>query len=120
MKSKRFPVLFLALMFLVSCAAAPQTNTNPVPAPSAQATAYKALMSSKAVYDTAFKTMAALDAQGKLPADVKAKAIKAGDTYMAAHNLAVQELLDGRTPDLTTVNKALDAFLIVAAPYYQP
>jgi hypothetical protein len=115
MKKKRFLVLFLALMFLVSCAG---SQTIPSQPQTPQAAAYKALMLSKVVYDTAFKTMAALDAQGKLPAAAKAKAIAAGNAYMAAHNLAVQQLLDGKTPDLTTVSKALDAFLLTVAPYY--
>jgi len=104
--------ILLLLLFLAGCAA---TQTHQPESP--KALALKTLNLDKQIYDSTFKTLALLDSQGKLPAEVKAKAIRLGNLYMKAHNLAVQALLSDGTADLATVRRALDLFLNVATPY---
>ena len=121
MRYKKSMPVFLILLLLVSCFSCAGTgNQTTSSQPTAQQTTFKALMTSKVVYDGAFKVLGVMYAQGKISESVKDKIIKAGNTYMIAHNIAAQELLDGKTPDLTTVSKALDVFLQTVAPYYKP
>ena len=85
---------------------------------SAKTTAWKTLMTNKQLYDKVFKALNLLDIQGKLSAQTKADAIKAGNYYVTAHNAAVQALLSDQSIDLKFVSAALDAFLAIAYPYY--
>lgn len=111
-------VVGLTLALLLGCGGNPTPPPVSQPAAAASsATAYKILMTDKQLYDTTFKTLAALDQQGKLPAAAKEKAIRLGNLYLLAHNQAVQSLSADKTPDLNAVSTALDAFLTVAAPY---
>jgi len=113
MKVKSKWTILLILLFLVSCAGSQVNQSSSV-------TVYQSLKTSKTIYDAALKTLAALDYEGKLPKDVKFNIIKAGNVFSIAHNTAVQTLLDGKTPDLNTVSKALDEFLFLASDYYKP
>lgn len=106
-------IVFLLLTFLVSCSGIIKSNQLQ----NDQQTYYKALMASKTAYDTGFTTLALLDSQGKLPAVVKENAIKAGNVYMAAHNIAVQTILNNKTPDLDQLQQLLNAFLIIIQPF---
>lgn len=114
MRVNRTHLILLLLLFLAGCA-----GQTPIPSQpeSPKALALKTLNMDKQIYDSTFKTLAALDSQGKLPTEVKAKAIQLGNLYMKAHNLAVQALLSDGTADLATVRRALDLFLNVATPY---
>jgi len=107
----------LLLLFLVMSCAGPQTPSQSQAPPSPKAQALQVLNMDKQIYDSTFKALAALDRQGKLPAEVKAKAIRLGNLYMKAHNLAVQALLSDGAANLATVRAALDLFLDVATPY---
>jgi hypothetical protein len=112
----RFPlILFLTLVLVASCASVPKTSTQTTPSP--KATALKTLEVDKQIYDTTFKTLALLDSQGKLPAKVKAEAIRLGNLYLKAHNVAVQALLGDSPYNLATVRAALDLFLDAVAAY---
>jgi len=116
-------VIVFLLVLAAGCAGisggVPGGKTDEVSAKaSAQLTAWKALMAGKQTYDAAFKALALLEANGKLSTEAKAKAIKYGNLYMQAHNQAAQLLLDGKTPDLAMVSKALDVLLLELAPYY--
>ena len=111
-------VLFLTLILLLA-GCAQQSATTSAPAASSQAnlqaTALKTLQTNQVLYDTTFKSLAVLDAQGKLPAPVKAKAIQLGNVYMGLHNQAVQAILNNQPVSLQTVSDALNAFLQAAA-----
>ena len=106
--------LLLAVVLICFSCAGLQPGTQ---SDSAKTTAWKTLMSSKQAYDAAFNTLAALDKQGKLPADVKEQCIKYGNLYMQAHNAAVNLLLADKLPDLSTMTAALNDLLKTAAPY---
>lgn len=107
---RKFIALLIVLLLLAGCATAGTGS-------SAKATAWKSLMTGKQTYDLAFNTLSALDKQGKLPADIKAKAIQYGTIYMNAHNAAVQALLEDKTPEMAGVTAALNAFLAIVSPY---
>lgn len=108
--NRKLVAVLIVLILLAGCASAGTSS-------SAKATAWKSLMTGKQTYDLAFTTMAALDKQGKLPANVKTKAIAAGTVYMNAHNAAVQALLNDQTPEMAGVTAALNAFMAIVAPY---
>lgn len=121
MQIKPRQVLLVALLtfLLLLAGCAQQSATTSAPAASSQAslqaTALKTLQTNQVLYDTTFKTLALLDSQGKLPAATKAKAISLGNTYMAAHNAAVQAILNNQPVSLQTVSDALNTFLQAAA-----
>jgi hypothetical protein len=113
-------LLILALVLPLGCSG--KSSLSPGPGTprvveSPKATTLKVLLTDKEVYYAAFKTLALLDSQGKLPPAAKKQAISLGNKYMAAHNMAVQVLLDNGQPSLESVRAALDAFLVFAAPY---
>jgi len=112
-RTHRFLIPLLVLLFLLGCAAG-QTPSQPQ---SSKALALKALNMDKQVYDSTFKTLALVDQQGKLPAKVKAEAIRLGNLYLSAHNAAVQALLTDQTVNLATVRAALDLFLEAVVHY---
>lgn len=109
--------LLTFLLLLAGCAQQSATTSAPAASSQAslQATALKTLQTNQVLYDTTFKSMALLDSQGKLPAATKAKAISLGNTYMAAHNAAVQAILNNQPVSLQTVSDALNTFLQAAA-----
>ena len=121
MQIKPRQVLLVALLtfLLLLGGCAQQSATTSAPAASSQAslqaTALKTLQTNQVLYDTTFKSLALLDSQGKLPAATKAKAISLGNTYMAAHNAAVQAILNNQPVSLQTVSDALNTFLQAAA-----
>ena len=121
MQIKPRQVLLVALLtfLLLLAGCAQQSATTSAPAASSQAslqaTALKTLQTNQVLYDTTFKSLALLDSQGKLPAATKAKAISLGNTYMAAHNAAVQAILNTQPVSLQTVSDALNTFLQAAA-----
>lgn len=121
MQIKPRQVLLVALLtfLLLLAGCAQQSATTSAPAASSQAslqaTALKTLQTNQVLYDTTFKSLALLDSQGKLPAATKAKAISLGNTYMAAHNAAVQAILNNQPVSLQTVSDALNTFLQAAA-----
>ena len=121
MQIKPRQVLLVALLtfLLLLAGCAQQSATTSAPAASSQAslqaTALKTLQTNQVLYDTTFKSLALLDSQGKLPAATKAKAISLGNTYMAAHNAAVQASLNNQPVSLQTVSDALNTFLQAAA-----
>jgi hypothetical protein len=108
-------VLILFLIMALGCAGGAQNQTPQQD--SLKTIAYKSLQTDKQIYDATFKTLALLDSQGKLPAKAKAEAIRLGNSYMKAHNLAVQVLLDDGQPSLEVVKAALDAFIAFSATY---
>ena len=109
--------LLTFLLLLAGCAQQSATTSAPAASSQAslQATALKTLQTNQVLYDTTFKSLALLDSQGKLPAATKAKAISLGNTYMAAHNAAVQAILNNQPVSLQTVSDALNTFLQAAA-----
>jgi hypothetical protein len=114
MRTKRSLIPLLLLLALVAaCASAPTSQ----PAQSPKAQALQALNLDKQIYDTTFKALALVDSQGKLPAKVKAEAIRLGNLYMKAHNAAVQALLADSPYSLATVRAALDLFLDAVDAY---
>jgi hypothetical protein len=114
MRTKRSLIPLLLLLALVAaCATSPSTQAPLSP----KAQALQALNLDKQVYDSTFKTLALVDSQGKLPAKVKAEAIRLGNLYMKAHNLAVQACLADSPYNLATVRAALDLFLDAVDAY---
>jgi hypothetical protein len=71
-------------------------------------------MTGKQTYDSTFRMLAQMDKLGKLKPEQKAEAIKLGTIYMDAHNSAVDALVAGKEPVMSTVQIALDAFLAYA------
>jgi PBP1b-binding outer membrane lipoprotein LpoB len=112
-RTHRFLIPLFLLLFLLGCA----TGQTPSQTPSPKAQALQALNLDKQIYDTTFKTLALVDSQGKLPAKVKAEAIRLGNLYMKAHNLAVQAVLADSPYNLATVRAALDLFLDAVDAY---
>ena len=109
--------LFLVLFLILALGCSGGQLTPSTQPQSLKAQALQVLNVDKQIYDSTFKSLAALDSQGKLPAKVKAESIRLGNLYMKAHNLAVQVLLADGTANLATVRAALDLFLNVASPY---
>jgi hypothetical protein len=118
LKFNRSLALFLFIVIALGCAGGQSLPPGSQPQTDSPKTqAYKILMTDKQIYEATFKTLALLDSQGKLPRAVKVKAIDLGNKYLAAHNLAVQVLLDDGQPSLTGVKAALDTFIAFSAPY---
>jgi|WetSurMetagenome_2_1015567.scaffolds.fasta_scaffold431780_3 hypothetical protein len=116
-RTHRFLIPLFLLLFLLGCATG-QTPSQPQAQPqTSKAQALQILNLDKQIYDTTFKTLALVDSQGKLPAKVKAEAIRLGNLYLKAHNLAVQALLADSPYDLATVRTALDLFLDAVDAY---
>ena len=113
----RKPHLALLLLLLVFLAGGAAGQISSPSQESPKTLALKTLNMDKQIYDSTFKALALLDSQGKLPAKIKSEAIRLGNLYMKAHNLAVQALLADGTANLATVRAALDLFLDVATPY---
>jgi hypothetical protein len=111
-----FCLLFL-LTFLTLGACTPKPGVSPGTGDSLKTQAWKILMTDKQLYDKTFQALALLDKQGKLPAEAKAKAIRAGNLYMSAHNMAVQTLLDGAVVSLTNVQNLFKLYIDVVSPY---
>ena len=110
--------LLLLLTLLAGCPPkAPLTPGAPAEGDSLKTQAWKVLMTDKQIYDSTFQTLALLDKQGKLPAGVKEQAIRAGNLYMSAHNLAVQTLLDGTVVSLANVQNLFKIYIDVVSPY---
>jgi hypothetical protein len=115
-RTHRFLILFL-LLFLLGCATG-QIPSQPQGQPLiTKAQALEVLKVDKQIYDSTFKTLALLDSQGKLPAKVKAEAIRLGNLYLQAHNLAAQACLADSPYNLATVRAALDLFLDAVGSY---
>ena len=96
--------------------------------------AYKSLAVSQQTYDVTLSALGDLYKQGKVSAQVKDKAIEIGNLYKAAHNSAVQALLDyDKATDQATqdakkqiymkqiaeASKQLAALLELAKPYVE-
>ena len=118
-RTHRFLIpLFLLLFLLAGCGG---NQTAPSSTPSTPQTsktqALQILNLDKQIYDTTFRTLALVDSQGKLPPKVKAEAIRLGNLYMKAHNLAVQAVLADSPYNLATVRAALDLFLDAVDAY---
>ena len=107
-------LLLLSLLLILGCP--PKAPLTPE-GESLKTQAWKILMTDKQLYDTTFQTLALLDKQGKLPATVKGQAIRAGNLYMSAHNMAVQSLLDGTVVSLANVQAAFKLYLDIVTPY---
>ena len=108
-------LLLLSLLLILGCQ--PKAPLTPGVGESFKTQAWKILMTDKQLYDTTFQTLALLDKQGKLPADVKGQAIRAGNLYMSAHNLAVQTLLDGTVVSLANVQNLFKIYIDIVSPY---
>lgn len=116
MTKRRFIAVILVLLLLAGCASTGVTPTSgSTPSASERRTTLNSLLTMKEAYDKAFTTLGLLYKQGKLSEQAKDNTVKYGNVYLAAHNQAVQDLLDGKRPDLNVVNKALDEFLAQAA-----
>jgi len=111
MRTKRLIPLLLLLALVAACASTPTSQSSP------KSQALQALNLDKQIYDTTFKTLALVDSQGKLPAKVKLEAIRLGNLYLQAHNVAVQALLGDSPYNLATVRAALDLFLDAVDAY---
>jgi len=109
--------LLLLVTLLAGCPPKAVTPGAPVEGDSLKTQAWKVLMTDKQLYDTTFLALAQLDKQGKLPASVKEQAIRAGNLYMTAHNMAVQSLLDGTVVSLANVQAAFKLYIDIVSPY---
>ena len=102
MRVARISCLFFIVLALVACAS---FTTN----------AYKTLAVSQQTYDVTLSTLGDLYKAGKLTDAQKDKAIALGGLYKKSHNEAVSALLLYDASDVSTQEKAKQAYLMAAA-----
>lgn len=113
--NRRFIALLVVLLLLAGCASTGTTSSGSAISASEKRTTLNTLLTMKEGYDKAFTVLGQQYKAGKLSEKAKDDAVKYGNVYLAAHNQATQDLLDGKRVDLKVVQKALDEFLTQAA-----